>query len=368
MADGEQLDHGSGRPAERADTLRTTDIISLMSVRSLFRVMRGMVRAPFDDNYAGSPIAVCWFTNFSCNARCRFCCKQAEIRAGKSAFPPLGLDDARALLERIRKSVELLYISGGEPTIHPPIVDLLKAARDLGFSSIGMSSNLIALHKRPEILDLLDAISVSIHSPRVPDHAANLGVSEETAAQVFENLEGLRSHPRRSQFKVLVNCVINEANLDSVLEMVEFTRERGFLLELAPANEHGRMPSLAGNPRYEALIDELLELRESGKAPHLAGSTAYYRAIREFTPFRCFPYGVPNIMPDGRLCTPCDVSEQHALNLLDYPDLKAAVRASKPHLGEYPCSRGLCFKAGIVERSRLFSLLLAGKSPEDDIQ
>jgi MoaA/NifB/PqqE/SkfB family radical SAM enzyme len=351
---------------EHADRMRTFDIISLMSVRSLFRIMRGMVRAPFSERYPGSPVAACWFTNFSCNARCHFCCKKSEVAAGKSTFPPLDPERARELLARIRESVELLYISGGEPTIHPPIVDILKAAREMEFSSVGMSSNLIALHKRPEILDLLDAVSVSIHSPRVADHARNLGVSEKLAARAFENLDGIRRHPRRSALKVLVNCVINEANLDSVLEMVEFTRERGFLLELVPANAHGRMPSLAGNAGYEALIDRLLELRESGKAPHLAGSTAYYQAIRRFTPFRCFPYGVPNIMPDGRLCTPCDVAGRYALNLLDHPSLKAAVKASGPSLGEYPCSHGLCFKAGIVERSRLFGLLLAGKDSDDD--
>jgi hypothetical protein len=96
----------------------------------------------------------------------------------------------------------------------------------------------------------------------------------------------------------------------------------------------------------------------------LAGSTAYYERIRDFVPFRCFPYGVPNIMPDGSLCTPCDVSGQTAVNVLDYDALKEALLASVPHLGAYPCREGKCFKAGIVERSRLFGLLLSGEEPE----
>ena len=98
-------------------------------------------------------------------------------------------------------------------------------------------------------------------------------------------------------------------------------------------------------------------MRRQGQAPHLAGSSAYYQRIRSFRPFRCFPYGVPNIMPDGRLCTPCDVSGQYGVNVLDYPSLREAMKASAPHLGEYPCRRGHCFKAGILERSRLFGLL-----------
>jgi len=348
----------------QADQMRTMDIIGLMSPRSLWRIVRGIVRAPFDADFAGSPVAVCWFTNFSCNAKCDFCCKAAEIRAGKTKFPPLALDDARRLMEKIRASVELLYISGGEPTVHPRIVDILASARDLGFSSVGMSSNLIAIDKCSGVLDLLDAISVSIHSPSVEAHAASLGVPVAVAEKVFDNLEMIRNHPRRGDFKVLVNCVITERNLGAVREMLDFTRERGFLLEVVPANEHNSRPSLAGNPEYEKLIAWLIDLRHSGEAPHLAGSTSYYERIRDFEPFRCFPYGVPNIMPDGRLCTPCDISGQYAVNILDHPSLKAAVKASLPYLGDYPCERGQCFKAGIVERSRLFGLLQSGGGPD----
>ena len=353
--------------SEHADRLRTRDIISLMSPRPLWRLVRGIVRAPFDEAFAGSPIAVCWFTNFSCNAKCPFCCKAAEIRAGKDRFAPLDLERSKELLAKIRATVDLLYLSGGEPLMHPPLVEIIREARRLDFASVGMSTNLIALDRRPEVLDELNAISVSIHSPDVTIHAQNLGVPVRVAEKVFENLDLIRRHPRRGEIKVLVNCVINKANLGSVLDMVAFTRDQGFLLELVPANEHDRAPrDLAGNEEYEALIDRLMAMRKSGEAPHLAGSTEYYRRIRSFEPFRCFPYGVPNIMPDGRLCTPCDVSEQYATSILDHEDLKTAVRASRPFLGRYPCKNGHCFKAGIVERSRLFGLLLGIEA--DDAQ
>jgi len=337
--------------------LRSADIISLLSAKPLWRLVRGMARAPFDETFAGAPLAVCWFVNFACNARCPFCCKAAEIRAGRDRFPQLGLDGARRLMERIRRTVDILYLSGGEPLIHPHIVPILAEARRLGFRSVGMSSNLIELDRRPEVLDLLDAVSVSIHSPDVRAHAANLNVPVAKAERAFANLALLRDRPEGKP-RVIVNCVINRRNLPRVREMVDFTRRQGFLLELAPANEHGRAPAdLAGNPQYEALIDELLDLRRRGDAPHLAGSTGYYRRIRSFTPFRCFPYGVPNVTPDGRLCTPCDIAGQYAVSVLDFPSLRDAVRASMPHLGAYPCKQGHCFKAGIIERSRLFGMM-----------
>lgn len=344
--------------ADPAKQLRSADIIGLMSPRPLWRLARGMVRAPFDQNFPGAPLAVCWFTNFSCNARCPFCCKAAEIRNALHRFPSLDLNGAKQLLERIRRTVDILYLSGGEPLLHPHLPEVLREAHRLEFASIGMSSNLITLDQRLEVLESLDALSVSIHSPDVASHATNLAVPTRTAQRVFDNLELIRQHPRRNKLKIIVNCVINRSNLATVPAMVEFTRQRGFLLEVVPANEHGRPPSeLKGHPPYEALIDRLLAMRKAGKAQHLAGSTSYYHRIRTFEPFRCFPYGVPNVMPDGRLCTPCDVSGQYAVNVLDHPDLKTAIRESLPHLGKYPCRLGHCFKAGILERSRLFNIL-----------
>ncbi len=344
---------------EYQEHLRSVDIIRLMSPRPLWRLIRGSVRAPFDEHFAGSPLAVCWFTNFSCNARCPFCCKAEEIRAGRDAFPPLDPPGITKLLTRIRRTVDLLYLSGGEPMIHPHLMHILTEARRLEFASIGLSSNLIALDRCVEVLDYVDALSMSIHSPDVAVHALNLGVSVDLARKVFDNIALLNHHPRRHQIRVLVNCVINENNLDTVPDMVEFSGQNGFLLEVVPANEHGHVPaSLADNPAYMRVIDTLLELRRSGRAPQLAGSTHYYERIRTFEPFRCFPYGVPNIMPDGRLCTPCDISEQYAVNILDHDTLKAAIKASLPYLGAYPCRQGRCFKAGILERSRLFGLLV----------
>ena len=146
--------------------------------------------------------------------------------------------------------------------------------------------------------------------------------------------------------------------MDDILEMVKYTREKGFLLEIVPANDNGRIPKdLCGNPKYVNLIDCILEMRKNGEAGHLAGSTHYYKRIRDFKPFRCFPYGVVNIMPDGRLCTPCDISKQYFVNVLDFESVDDAVVASKSSLGKYPCKQGKCFKAGIIERSRLFGLL-----------
>lgn len=338
--------------------LRSKDILSIFSARTGWRLARGVIRAAFEADFSGAPLAVCWFTNFTCNAHCPFCCKAKEIAGGDSRFVPLSPEKALVLLEKIRLKVNLLYISGGEPTFHPHIEEILGAARSLAFDSVGISSNLILLDEKPGILDHISVIGCSIHSPSVKIHAKSLGVPQKTAERVFANLESLKTVAGQKGIRVLLNCVVTPWNMDTVRQMVDFAGERGFLLEIAPANEHGQIPrGLHKNPKYVKLVNDLLALRKSGKAPHLAGSTHYYKTIRDFKPYRCFPYGVANIMPDGSLCTPCDVSGQYGVNVLNHEDLGHAVKASMPYLGSYPCREGKCFKAGIVERSRLFGLL-----------
>ena len=76
--------------------------------------------------------------------------------------------------------------------------------------------------------------------------------------------------------------------------------------------------------------------------------------------FASLPRGGPRIKSSN------EFSEQYDVNLLDHPTLKAAVKASLGKLGDYPCKAGLCFKAGIIERSRLFGLLLTGQAPDAD--
>jgi MoaA/NifB/PqqE/SkfB family radical SAM enzyme len=349
-----------GRVAQQG-RLRSWDILRLLSPRTLWRMARGVVRATVDGNYAGSPLAVCWFITFACNARCGFCCKAAEVRAGREAYPPVAPEAATKLLRRIRRSVNILYLSGGEPLVHPHLPEILTEARRLRFAQVGMSTNAIVLDRRADLLDLLDVVGVSIHAPDPAGHASGLGVEESIARRALENLDLLADWRGRTGKRVIINCVMHPGNLGRIEAMIELTAARGFLLELVPANtKRGVDPALAADPAYHALIDRLLEMRRDGRASHLAGSTAYYRRLQSLKPFRCFPYGVPNILPDGRLCTPCDVSGQHAVDLLDHPSLKAAVKASRPHLGAYPCRKGHCFKAGILERSRLFGLL----SPE----
>lgn len=340
--------------------LRSAEILRSMSPRSLLRLLSGALRAPWDQEFAGHPVAACWFTNFTCNARCPFCCKSDEINAGSARFPVLGLPEAKRLLKKIRRSVGMLYISGGEPLLHPAMPEIVQEAKALGFGLVGMSTNLIIADKRPDALVGVDVLAVSLHAATPERHARQLGVSAELGGRVFANLEALaqRRGAAENNMAIVVNCVVTPDNVKEVMPLLDYTGERGFLLEVVPVNADGAVAKgLPALREYRQLIDNLLASRRSGRAPHLGGSGRYYRTIRDLRPFRCFPYGVPNIMPDGRLCTPCDVAAQYSVNVLDHEDLDAALKASFPLPAGYPCREGRCFKAGIVERSLLYGFL-----------
>ena len=75
----------------------------------------------------------------------------------------------------------MLYLSGGEPLIHPPLVDIIREARRLEFASIGMSTNLNKVagrfgirYRYDAVVDLASGGRQIYERPRMFAHFAKL--------------------------------------------------------------------------------------------------------------------------------------------------------------------------------------------------
>ena len=93
-----------------------------------------------------NPIVFTYRINEICNFNCSYCFYR---KCGKEAE---GLDtkDIFKLLQIIRKEGSILYINGGEPLLRKDIVDVLKFAKDIGFRSISIVTNMSLIHKKME--------------------------------------------------------------------------------------------------------------------------------------------------------------------------------------------------------------------------
>lgn len=82
--------------------------------------------------------------NVDLTSRCNLSCRICFADAGRHAYE-LSFDQALAVLRRLRTQTPApafaVQFSGGEPTLHPRFLEIVAAAKTLGFSHIQVASN-----------------------------------------------------------------------------------------------------------------------------------------------------------------------------------------------------------------------------------
>lgn len=101
-----------------------------------------------------------------CNFRCPFC-QNAPLVLAPAGEPEIPLDDIRSFLEKRRHILEGICVSGGEPTLHRELPDLLRLIRSYGYS-VKLDTN----GTRPDVIrslhreGLLDMVAMDIKTSR----------------------------------------------------------------------------------------------------------------------------------------------------------------------------------------------------------
>jgi len=145
---------------------------------------------------------------FNCNNLCEFCV-QGEKRF---KFKNKTISEIKKALKNARDNkAEGVVFTGGEPTIHPDILEVVSYAKELGFSSIQLQTNGRMLAYLDFCKKLINAgvneFSPALHSSKEKIHDE---LTKGTGAwkQVVQGIKNLKS---LNQF-VLTNTVITSKN------------------------------------------------------------------------------------------------------------------------------------------------------------
>lgn len=145
---------------------------------------------------------------FACNNRCVFCA-QGHKREG---CPFIDLPALVHRLELGRTTSDELVLTGGEPTLHPQILELVHAARELGYARIQIQTN----GRRLCYLAFVDALieaGATEFSPALHGHTKLLHEALTRAAGSFEQtVRGIQNVVLRGA-SVVTNTVVVRANL-----------------------------------------------------------------------------------------------------------------------------------------------------------
>lgn len=297
------------------------------------------------------PLILSYFVTFRCNLRCSYC--DYWDPSYQEKYPELCTADAIRVLEICRTGNPALALSGGEPLLREDIVDILKAARRVGYSPISLFTNSLLLSEREEVLDYVDFLQISLDTisdssqGKTADH---IGV----AATVKETVRIYARMQKKRKFKINVNCVVSEDYIDDAQAVLDFARSQGVRFTLAPRLINERpAPTLVGNLEYANMIERLI--RDKRRSRTIMDTMVYLSHIQFFRPFSCLPWLTPRLYPNGELLYPCPILSYSSYNVIEIGSWKELEsKILKNHGTHVRCARQ-CFLPCYLETSTLMS-------------
>ncbi len=246
--------------------------------------------------------------NSACNMNCPLCF--ASARPGFS----LTLEEVEAMLDdfvRTEGTPEVVQFSGGEPTIHPQIVDFIRAAKDRGIPFVMLNTNGKRIANDDRFLAELNAVRPSVYFQFD-------GFDSETYRIIRGEPdildEKLRALDRLASIGVGVTLVpaiergVNEHEIGRIIDFaIKHPAVRG--INFQPAFHAGR--HLQHDPTQRITIPDVIKLIEE--------QTRKQFMVSDFIPVPCcFPTcnSVTYAFIDGEDVTPLS----RVVNVHDYLD------------------------------------------------
>jgi organic radical activating enzyme len=143
---------------------------------------------------------------FVCNNNCRFC-----VQAHKKKFGNRKAEEIKSDLEQARKNCSAVVFTGGEPTIHPDIIELVQHAKNLGFNEIQIQTNARRMCYLDFCRQLIDA-GASEFSPALHGHVSELHDFLTRAPGSFDQTIKAIKNLRELGQRVITNTVIVKPN------------------------------------------------------------------------------------------------------------------------------------------------------------
>ncbi len=287
------------------------------------------------------PYSAVFYATHKCNLDCTYCTqKNPEVFSEE-----LDTEKTIRVLRAIRRGVDTILITGGEPLIRPDIEELVRAARrEARFLDVLLVTNGVLLDQRRTVLDHLSGLIVSLDAI-TPNPARDLSKAS-VVTRVLDNLHLVREKmPPRA---VTISCVLEEWNLGEAERILEYCTEHGHVFAVQSA-QNGLHPNFAllHNPRYRAFVEKLVRLRAERRAP-INGTPRLLRTLLEFGEFHCYPTMFPRVYPNGDVFYPCEPLRKIAGNVLEDGAFDRIFARGRRLYGETPPCRSICYLFGNV--------------------
>ncbi len=231
--DAKNLNNGVDTPMERRN-LGTKLLNAIQIAKHLLH--RKNVAISLRDQLAYGPFLVQMVVTRRCNLECGYC---DEF---DNTSEPVARDVLVQRLKKIRSLGALgIEFTGGEPLLHPDLVDLVDYATKLHFPARMLISN-VTLMKDDKIKALnkvgLTHLQVSV------DGVTSNDVTKKTLHTLRKRLLEIAE---LAEFKVVMSGVMGTCPPQETIEMIEFAWECGFIPRVLLIHDHDGQLKLNGD-------------------------------------------------------------------------------------------------------------------------
>ncbi len=288
-----------------------------------------------------------------CNLRCAYCEDFGAHRNAEYRGHTLPCGDMKRLIDILADECDLLYVTGGEPTMRPDLPELLAHARSRGLRHLAMNTNAVRLREHEEVLDLVDNLVISLDDLDAGRWDSSLAADPQRVGSLLDNVRWAAGEQRGRRFTLTVTCVVMPGRVDSARRVREFVYDLGAQFS-AQHLSVGRIPSpaLTADPDYGEFMRELLADKRAGRG--VSGSELYLARPGASAANGCTPTAAPHVDWMGRLAYPCRELPDHVLvDLQAAGSVRAALREGARRWGAPPADCRRCGERCYVEISSL---------------
>jgi len=169
--------------------------------------------------------------SWACNNSCIFCLDYENQQEAKEKIVPLARLKNQ-IKKIINKDNKKLVLSGGEPTLHPDLAEIISFAKRQGIKRVQLITNGRMFYNssflKKIILAGIDEITISFHSHQSEIYEKLTGI-KGSYSQALKGLQNIITANKVSPKKIIINIdiVVNKLNLSSLKETIEFFIRKG---------------------------------------------------------------------------------------------------------------------------------------------
>jgi radical SAM family uncharacterized protein len=240
---------------------------------------------------------------YNCNLRCKMC------PFWKRSSEDSSLEKEKAILKQIHDSgVFGIAFEGGEPLLRNDLVKILAFSRSLPLHTSLVTNGTLLESRIDEIAPYINGVVYVSLDGLENTHEMLRGVS----GCFRKAIEGIIAS--RGKVSVTINTTITSENRHEIEDMVKLAKELNTGISVAVAHEYCNADASAPTAEETTeIVKKLIGMKKKGYP--LVNSINYLKVIAKEKKWKCRPWAVVNVDPEGNLVLPCYVRNEYATSV-----------------------------------------------------